>query len=99
MLLCCNNHFGFVALRVPVLIKHPHRKELVANFDPIIYQLIRETDVMQKLGLDVPEEGQQLIYMQKRLKDLHQQLIVSTSPSAWHLSRMCILYSIANELF
>ena len=94
MLLCCNNHFGFVALRVPVLIKHPHRKELVANFDPIIYQLIRETDVMQKLGLDVPEEGQQLIYMQKRLKDLHQQLIVSTSLHLHGTYRECVYYTV-----
>ena len=66
------------ALRVPVLVKHPKEKgKVLANFDPIIFQLIRETDVMLKLGLEVPEEGQMLMCMEKRLKDLHQQLIVS----------------------
>ena len=70
-------HFSS-ALRVPVLVKHPkERGKVLANFDPIIFQLIRETDVMMKLGLEVPEEGQMLMCMEKRLKDLHQQLIVS----------------------
>ena len=68
----------YIALLVPVLIRHPIRKEVVANFDPIIYQLIRETEVMKKMGLDVPDEGQRLLYMQKMLKEKHSKLVVST---------------------
>ena len=65
------------ALLVPVLIRHPIRKDVVANFDPIIYQLIRETEVMKKMGLDIPDEGQRLLYMQKGLKEKHSKLVVS----------------------
>lgn len=65
-----------IALLVPVLIRHPLRKETVANFDPIIYQLIRETEVMKKMGLDIPDNGQRLLYMHKLLKKKHTQLVV-----------------------
>lgn len=63
---------------MPILVKHPVNKEVVlVNFDPVIYQLVRETNIMLKMGLEVPEEGQHLAYIEKRLKDMHHQLIVS----------------------
>ena len=67
----------FVALQYPVLVKHPESKDLLANFDPMVYQVIRETEVMKKLGgFDVSDSAQRLLYMQKKLKDNHSQLLV-----------------------
>ena len=87
------------ALLVPVLIRHPIRKDVVANFDPIIYQLIRETEVMKKMGLDIPDEGQRLLYMQKGLKEKHSKLVVSHFFWVNIFSVTCYIYITSTCIF
>ena len=72
-LICCLSP----ALRVPLLVRHPDTKELVVNFDPLIYEVIKESECMRKLHLDIPEFAKTLCLLRKKLKADHCTLKVS----------------------
>ncbi|XP_023932850.1 dynein heavy chain 8, axonemal [Lingula anatina] len=61
-------------LRVPVLVRHPETKTLLVNFDPLIYQVIRESNCIIKLGLEVPEEAKMLCHTQDQLKKYQEKM-------------------------
>ncbi|XP_030832172.1 dynein heavy chain 8, axonemal [Strongylocentrotus purpuratus] len=56
-------------LRATLLIRHPETGQLMVNFDPLLYQIIRESVCMVKLGLDVPEAALVIVMGQDQLKD------------------------------
>ncbi|XP_077985364.1 dynein axonemal heavy chain 8-like [Glandiceps talaboti] len=62
------------SLQVPLLIRHPDTNELLLNFDPLLYQVIRETECLMKLGLDVPDTAKVLRLGQDNLKDNYDRL-------------------------
>ncbi|XP_072165822.1 dynein axonemal heavy chain 8-like [Diadema setosum] len=55
-------------LRATLLIRHPETGQLMVNFDPMLYQVIRESVCMVKLGLDVPEAALIIVMGQDQLK-------------------------------
>ncbi|XP_019624088.1 PREDICTED: dynein heavy chain 8, axonemal-like [Branchiostoma belcheri] len=61
-------------LLATVLVRHPKTGELLVNFDPLLYQLIREAMCMQKLGLEVPESARSVVLQQRELKANHCNL-------------------------
>lgn len=42
------------ALYASLLVRHPETKELYVNFDPQLFMLMRETECMAKMDLDIP---------------------------------------------
>jgi hypothetical protein len=59
-------------------VRHPETKELYVNFDPQILTLIRETECMARLGLDIPAMARGLRAKQAHFKDNYNALNVST---------------------
>ncbi|KXJ25255.1 Dynein heavy chain 5, axonemal [Exaiptasia diaphana] len=63
-------------LQASLLVRHPENKQLFVNFDPQIMTLIRETDCMVRLGLDIPFSAQTLLHKQNLLKKNNDKLLV-----------------------
>ena len=61
-------HSATVGLHVSLLVRHPETKELFVNFDPQLITLIRETECMHKMGLEIPYNAQSLKHMEPTLK-------------------------------
>ena len=60
-----------------VLLKVPHSRELIVNFDPKIKELLRDIQVLNGMGIDVPTEGL-LFYAEKlSLMKKYGQITVS----------------------
>ena len=74
----CNVYTVFSAVQVPLLMRHPETKALLVNFDPLIYQVIREAECMRKLDLPVPNAAGVISYNQQQLKNNHAELHVSS---------------------
>ncbi|EDO35603.1 predicted protein [Nematostella vectensis] len=55
-------------LQASLLVRHPDNKKLFVNFDPQIMTLIRETECMVRLGLDIPFSAHALLQKQSSLK-------------------------------
>ena len=60
-----------------MLVKHPETHDLYVNFDPQILTLIRETEWMIKLGLDIPPVAKGLKVKQYTLKNNFSALQVN----------------------
>jgi dynein heavy chain len=63
-------------LQASLLVRHPDNKRLFVNFDPQIMTLIRETDCMVRLGLNVPFSAHTLLQKQNTLKKNYDKLQV-----------------------
>lgn len=63
-------------LSASLFVKHPETKKIFVNFDPEILTLIRETDCMVRLGLDIPFAARSLLYKQNVLKKNFNELQV-----------------------
>ena len=66
-------------LQASLLVKHPETNQLYVNFDPQILTLIRETECMSRLGLDIPPVARVLRAKQHLLKDHFNALKVSVN--------------------
>lgn len=55
---------------------------MFVNFDPQILSLIRETECMARLGLEIPPIATMMRSMQQKFKDLHGALNVSIALTA-----------------
>ena len=53
-----------VSLNATVLVRHPDTKELYVNFDKKVLELLRDIQVMQGMGIEMPTQGL-LVYEQK----------------------------------
>jgi dynein heavy chain len=63
-------------IHVSLIIKHPETNEYLVNFDPEIITLIRETECMKRLKLDVPQEAENLISRQEIFKHNYDRIKV-----------------------
>ncbi|XP_070548103.1 dynein axonemal heavy chain 8-like [Ptychodera flava] len=61
-------------MQAPLLIRHPETGELLVNLDPMLCQVIRETECLSKLGLEVPETAKVLRLGQDKLKENYGKL-------------------------
>ena len=64
-------------LQASLLVKHPDTGALYVNFDPQILVLIRETECMARLGLEIPPQAKALRAKQSYFKDNYSALNVS----------------------
>lgn len=69
----CN--FIYDALEAPILtLRGTVRQELVLNFDPFFRQIIDETEIIRKLGLDVPDIAQVVYYKQEKIFEIYERI-------------------------
>lgn len=62
---------------MPVLVRHPQNQNmLLVNFDPYIFEVIKEAEYMMKLDLDIPESAKLLVHAKDKLKDHRNQMQV-----------------------
>lgn len=64
-------------LQASLLVRHPDTGALYVNFDPAITTLIRETECMARLGLEIPPVARTVRAKQGSLKDTYNALNVS----------------------
>ena len=64
-------------LSAALLVQQAESKDLFVNLDPQILTLVRETECMSRLGLEVPHGAKQLRAKQDDLKDTYNKLSVS----------------------
>ncbi|KAK7469850.1 hypothetical protein BaRGS_00036128, partial [Batillaria attramentaria] len=63
-------------LQASLLVRHPETKELFVNFDTQILTMIRETECMGRLGLDIPPIARTMRARQTEYKTLYNSLIM-----------------------
>ena len=61
-------------LNASLLVRHPETADLLVNLDPQLPQVIRETKIMQKLGLEIPDSAKLLCLQEERLSKQQNQL-------------------------
>lgn len=61
-------------IQATLIIRHPSTKRLIVNFDKAILQLIRESKILQRLGLDVPESARMVALQEEKFKFYFNQL-------------------------
>ena len=66
-------------LHASLLVRHPDTGELFVNFDPQILTLIRETECMCRLGLDIPLAARAIRQKQGTFKENFNKLQVRYS--------------------
>ncbi|XP_062570723.1 dynein axonemal heavy chain 5-like [Saccostrea cucullata] len=64
-----SNQF-FLDLQVPVLVRYPQTPNgvLLVNFDPYIFEVIKESEYMIKMNLEIPEAAKILVHSRDTLK-------------------------------
>ncbi len=67
-------------LQAALLVRHPDSSDLYVNFDPQILTLIRETECMARLGLEIPAVARALRAKQEQLKANYNSVKVGVSP-------------------
>ena len=76
--------YAFISgLQATLLIRHPETREMLVNFDPLILQVIRESECMLKLGLEVPEAARVIYLGQENLKENCNALTVCIGSVHW----------------
>lgn len=78
-----------LGLTVSLLIRHQESDTLLVNFDPLITQLIRETDCLLKMSIDVPEPAKQVYQKQEQLKQYQDSLRVNINTCVFVVSNIC----------
>ncbi|XP_052816057.1 dynein axonemal heavy chain 5-like isoform X6 [Mya arenaria] len=63
-------------LQASMLVKHPDTGELYVNFDPQILIMIRETECMARLGLDIPPIAKMMRTKQVEYKENYNALLM-----------------------
>ncbi|XP_060585698.1 dynein axonemal heavy chain 5-like, partial [Ruditapes philippinarum] len=63
-------------LSASLLVKHPETNELYVNFDPQILTMIRETECMARLGLEIPPVAKTMRTKQGEYKDNYNALLM-----------------------
>ncbi|PAA83928.1 hypothetical protein BOX15_Mlig010548g3 [Macrostomum lignano] len=63
-----------VGLKASLLVRHPETKRLFINLDAEILTLIRETELMARLGMDIPLAAQHLRARQVAIKRHYESL-------------------------
>lgn len=63
-------------LQASLLVRHPETKELFVNFDTQILTMIRETECMSRLGLEIPQIAKTMRARQGDFKTHYSGLMV-----------------------
>uniref|UniRef100_A0A4W3JT26 Dynein heavy chain 5, axonemal-like n=1 Tax=Callorhinchus milii TaxID=7868 RepID=A0A4W3JT26_CALMI len=63
-----------LGLQATLLVKHPETGEMLVNFDPYLTVLIRETECMARMGLEVPQFARALLQKRDELKRMYNKL-------------------------
>ena len=66
-------------LQASLLVRHPETNELYVNFDPQILTMIRETECMARLGLEIPPVAKTMRTKQSDYKEDYNALLVCMS--------------------
>lgn len=56
-----------MALSTPIIVRHPKTNKYCLNFDSYIYEVIRESEHMSKLGLDVSDFIHVLMFCKEKI--------------------------------
>jgi len=64
-------------LMASLIVRHADTRELLVNFDPQIMALIRETEHIGRMGLDVPHDARMLTAQRAVYKKLYNDVVVS----------------------
>ena len=75
-------------LKASLLVRHPETQEMFVNLDEQIPALVRETTVMSRFGLEIPEQARSLLQKGRAIKDCHDQLKLLLSSVARQRSRV-----------
>ncbi len=59
---------GRASLNSTVLVRHPETKSLHVNFDRKILEVMREIEVLTKMGLDLPAQARPFAAQEKQMK-------------------------------
>lgn len=57
-----------------MLVRNPKTNKYCLNFDPYIYEVIRESKHMSTLGLEVPDFIQMLIFCEEKIFLTHERV-------------------------
>ena len=63
-------------LQASLFVRHPETQQIYLNFDPQILTLMRESECMARMGLEVPPNAQLLRARQHTLKENYDKLQV-----------------------
>ena len=75
-------------LKASLLVRHPETQEVFVNLDEQIPALVRETTVMSRFGLEIPEQARSLLQKGRAIKDCHDQLKLLLSSISRQKSRV-----------
>jgi hypothetical protein len=73
MMLHCCFHVG---LQASLLVRDVNTRELLVNFDPQLVKLMRETECMMKINLEIPESAKLMFIKRHILKSTADDLKV-----------------------
>lgn len=59
-----------------MLVRHPTNEQLLTNFDPYVFEVIKESEYMIKLNLEIPEAAKVLIHSRERLRSHFEHMQV-----------------------
>lgn len=65
-----------VGLQASLLVRDPETGQLLVNFDPQLVKLMRETECMMKINLEIPESAKLLFMNRSTLKNIADDLKV-----------------------
>lgn len=85
-------------LQATLLIRHPETKQLLVNFDPLLYQVMREAECMRKHDLEIPEAAHIICLGQEQLKENFNTLKVNYILTTI-IVVTCVLFQISFEVF
>ena len=61
-------------LQATLIIRHPDDNKLYVNFDHEIFQLIRETKCLDRMGIEIPESAKIALFQEEKFKTFYTQL-------------------------
>ena len=71
----------FDCLNAPILLKNNNTQQFYVNFDHLLLNVLRESQLMLKLGLAIPKSCERLLLNEKYYKLASQQLQVNINLS------------------
>jgi dynein heavy chain len=61
-------------LQATLIIRHPDNNQLYVNFDKEVFQLIRETKFLNRMGIEISESAKMALLQEEKFKHYHDEL-------------------------
>ena len=61
-------------LQATLIIRHPDDNKLYVNFDPEIFQLLREAKCLDRMNIDIPESAKIVLLQEEKFKTYYNEL-------------------------